>query len=55
MSDIWFHQVGNITINIPEIEKLANAMNRVADELAKANNQCNGKHIKLEDKEQIKN
>ena len=51
MSDIWFHQVGNITINIPEIKQLANAMDRVADELA--NNQDKGKYVELGDKEEI--
>ena len=51
MSEVWLNQNGRIDIHIPEIEELANAMNRIADELAKANSSNKGKHIKLESEE----
>lgn len=47
MSDIWLSQSGKITINIPEIEELTKAMNRIANEIEKSNNK-NGKHLKIE-------
>lgn len=42
--NIWIHSKDDMTIHIPEIKELANAMNKVANELAKANNTNKGKH-----------
>ena len=50
MSDNWIHQVGSIKINIPELDRVAKAINRIADELEKANNKS-GKHVEGEDNE----
>ena len=49
MSDNWIHQVGSIKINIPELDRVAKAINRIADELEKSNNK-NGKHVEGEKK-----
>lgn len=45
MAENWLYQGGKITINIPEIDRLAIAMNKIADELEKFNKN-NGKHSK---------
>lgn len=44
VGDIWIHSKEEMTIHIPEIKELANAMNKVANELAKVNNTNRGKH-----------
>lgn len=50
ISDVWFHQSGDIVIHIPEIKELSESMNRIADELEKANNKS-GKHVEGEEYE----
>lgn len=42
--NVWIYSKEDMTIHIPEIKELANAMNKVANELAKANNTNRGKH-----------